>query len=102
MSMLSDILDSLFLFKDTLQNFEKNIDDMINSINSGSSCNGLPLIECIATYRYFVGDFAFLLTYSLILFGCLWTIYKLLILIKDRVLENFDINKFFKPKVIKF
>lgn len=49
--------------------------------------DGLPVNKAIATVHYVVGDVIFYLLYMLILFGCLFTIYKLIWLIIDCVIN---------------
>lgn len=74
-------------FYDMLVEFDDRIVRMVDNCGS-SEFDGLPVIKAIATYHYVVGDIVFYLMYMVILFGCLFTIYKLLLLMY-RLVSNF-------------
>lgn len=54
---------------------------------TSGSIEGLPLLETIGAYRYLVTDPIFYLTYILIVSGCLFTLYKLFLLIKASIVD---------------
>ena len=41
----------------------------------------MPILESVGLYRYLMGDPVFYMTYILVLAGCLFTIYKLVLLL---------------------
>lgn len=78
------ILEALQLLYDMLLEFDARIIAMAES-NSASEFTGMPVVEAISTFRYLVGDVAFYTIYLIILFGCLFTIYKLVTLLYDAI-----------------
>lgn len=59
------------------------ISSMVDGISQGNY-EGIPILQAVGGYRYLVGDFAFILTYSIIMIGCAMTIFKLITLILNR------------------
>ena len=69
-----DVYDALDEFYNMLKDFNSTV---IAMTKNPSTNTGLPVAESIGVFRYLVGDVAFYVIYMLILFGCLFTIYKL-------------------------
>lgn len=65
-------------------NMLKDFNDTIVSMTRNPSANtGLPVVQAIGVFRYLVGDVAFYVIYMAVLFGCLFTIYKLVCLLLE-------------------
>lgn len=79
-SMITTALAALDTFLSMLQEFDRRVVRMADSCAT-SELDGFPVIKAIATYHYAVGDIVFYIMYCVILAGCLFTIYKLIILI---------------------
>lgn len=82
--IIGSIVNAIEMLYKSLINITAWIDNLIDGIISGNIDN-LPVLEAIGTYRYLVGDLIFYLTYMLIVTGCLFTIYKLVILIYSEI-----------------
>lgn len=60
----------------------RDFNDVILQATVDPSTNtGLPVVQAIGVIRYLVGEVAFHVLYLCILFGCLFTIYKLVCLL---------------------
>lgn len=78
--MISEVCSSLKDFYEMLRDFNNTI----VSVTADPSANtGLPVVQAIGTFRYLVGEVAFHVIYICILFGCLFTIYKLVCLLLE-------------------
>lgn len=77
---------ALIEFYDMLIEINVYIKQLTLSSSSGN-IEGLPLLEIIGAYRYLVTDPIFYLTYILIASGCMFTLYKLFLLIKASIVE---------------
>lgn len=84
--MLKTAIYAMNTFYNMLVNFDNRIVAMVDNCGS-TEFDGLPVNKAIATVHYVVGDVIFYLLYMLILFGCLFTIYKLIWLIIDCVIN---------------
>ena len=82
--MIVMVLDALLTFYEMLLGFDAMIVEMVDSC-SFSNYSGMPVVEAISTFRYLVGDVAFYMIYLTVLFGCLMTIYKLVVLLYDAI-----------------
>lgn len=80
MQAFVDVHDALNEFLSMLKEFNQKIVAM--SLNPNADV-GLPVVEAIGTFRYLVGDVAFYVIYMCVLFGCLFTIYKLVCLLVE-------------------
>lgn len=87
--MVQTALVALKTFHDMLDEFDQRIVAMVDNCGS-SEFNGLPVNKAIATYHYAVGDVVFYLMYMVILIGCLFTIYKIVLLIFKAVRNAID------------
>lgn len=74
--------DSIFMFYNMLEEFDNRIVAMIDNCGS-SEFDGMPINKAIATFHYVVGDTIFYLIYLVVLFGCLWTVYKIVLVIYE-------------------
>ena len=79
-SVISGLFSALVGFYDLLVNTNAYVILLCESCKN-NNFNSLPLIDIIGLYRYIVTDPVFLMTYVLILTGCFFTIYKLIILL---------------------
>lgn len=79
-SIIYGLVSALTAFYDLLVNVNAYVVALCVSCKNGN-LEGLPLINIIGLYRYIVTDPVFLMTYLLILTGCFFTIYKLIILL---------------------
>lgn len=79
-SIIFGLYSALVGFYDLLVNVNAYIILLCQSCKN-NNVNSLPLIDIIGLYRYIVTDPVFLMTYVLILSGCFFTIYKLIILL---------------------
>lgn len=81
------ILDAFVNVHDALNEFYTMLKDFNNTViaitKDPSTGTGLPVVESIGVFRYLVGDVAFYVIYMVCLFGCLFTIYKLVCLIVE-------------------
>lgn len=84
--MIATAIKALQSFYDTLDKFDKRIVAMVDNCGT-TEFDGLPVVEAIATYHYVVGDVVFYLIYIVVLLGCLWTIFKIVLLIYKYVRE---------------
>lgn len=87
MNVVQLILDALVNVHSALVEFYnmlKSFNETIVQMTLDPSANtGLPVIQSIGVFRYLVGDLAFYVIYMVVLFGCLFTIYKLVCLILE-------------------
>lgn len=72
--------DGLAMFYYMLIEFDGRIVAMIDNCGS-KEFSGMPINKAIATFHYVVGDIIFYLIYLVVLFGCLWTVYKIVLVI---------------------
>lgn len=79
---IGSAIEGLAMFHTMLEEFDDRIVEMIDNCGS-TEFDGLPINEAIATFHYVVGDVIFYLIYLVILYGCLWTIYKIVMIIYD-------------------
>ena len=77
---LVNVHDALLEFYNMLRSFNETI---VQMTLDPSANTGLPVIQSIGVFRYLVGDLAFYVIYMVVLFGCLFTIYKLVCLIME-------------------
>ena len=79
------IFDAFVNVHDSLNEFYNMLKDFNNTViaitKDPSTGTGLPVVESIGVFRYLVGDVAFFVIYMIILFGCLFTIYKIVCLL---------------------
>lgn len=75
-----NLVSALTNFYNVLIEINTYVIDLGNSAQSGIT-GGLPILESVGAYRYLMGDPIFYLTYLLVLVGCLFTIYKLVLLL---------------------
>lgn len=91
LSGIGDFFDFIFIFfgnvfsainnfYSTLVEINEYVVELGNSASSGS-INGLPILETVGAYRYIVTDPVFYFTYVLVLSACLFTIFKLIVLL---------------------
>ena len=78
--IVTSAMEALILFCDMLDELDARVVSMVDNCGS-SEFVGLPINEAISTFRYVVGDVIFYLLYLAIMFGCLFTIWKLIMLI---------------------
>ncbi|MDD3253689.1 MAG: hypothetical protein PHV18_14150 [Lachnospiraceae bacterium] len=88
---LSKFLDFIFAFFVNIVTVLSNFYDVLTELNGyvvelgdsaqSSITGGLPLLELIGAYRYLIGDPVFYMTYILVIAGCLFTIFKLAMLL---------------------
>lgn len=79
-SMIGNAIIALQTFSDILDEFDDRIVDMKDNCGT-AEFDGFPIKEAIGTFRYVCGDIIFYLLYLLILIGCLFVIYKLVVLL---------------------
>lgn len=79
-TFISNIVFAITNFYDTLVEINTYVIDLGNSAQSGIT-DGMPILESVGLYRYLMGDPVFYMTYILVLAGCLFTIYKLVLLL---------------------
>ena len=77
---ISNIVSALTNFYDTLVEINTYVVQLGNSAQSGVASD-LPVLQCVGTYRYLMGDPVFYMTYIMVVTGCLFTIYKLTLLL---------------------
>lgn len=73
-------ITALTTFTTLLEEFDARIVAMTENCGS-TEFEGMPINMAIATFRYCVGDIIFYLFYCIIVFGCLFTIYKIVVVI---------------------
>lgn len=78
-TFIGNIVSAMRNFYSTLVEINAYVIDLGNSAQSGIT-NGLPVLETVGLYRYLMGDAVFYMTYILVVTGCLFTIYKLVLL----------------------
>ena len=82
--LILDAFVSVFNALNEFYNMLKEFNGMIIAMTKDpSSSTGLPVVEAIGVFRYLVGDMAFYVIYMAVLFGCLFTIYKLVCLLME-------------------
>ena len=97
-TFFSNIVSALSNFYGTLNEINNYVIELGDSAKSGIT-NGIPILDSVGLYRYLMGDPVFYLTYILVLSGCLFTIYKLvLLLIKTFKQLKDNINNTSKTK----
>lgn len=79
-AFLGNLYSALVQFYDTIIEANEYVNSLIDGAATGS-VQGLPLLQIIGAYRYLVTDPIFYLTYMLVLIGCLFTIYQLVLLL---------------------
>lgn len=80
--LILDAFVNVFNALDEFYNILKDFNTTVVAITKDPSTGtGLPVVEAIGVFRYLVGDGAFYVIYMVVLFGCLFTIYKLVCLI---------------------
>ena len=75
-----NFISALTNFYDTLVEINTYVVQLGNSAQSGVASD-LPVLQCVGTYRYLMGDPVFYMTYIMVVTGCLFTIYKLTLLL---------------------
>lgn len=78
-TFIGNVVTAMTNFYDTLVEINTYVIDLGNSAQSGIT-NGMPVLETVGLYRYLMGDPVFYMTYILVVTGCLFTIYKLVLL----------------------
>lgn len=79
-TFFSNIVSALSNFYGTLNEINNYVIELGDSAKSGIT-NGIPILDSVGLYRYLMGDPVFYFTYILVLSGCLFTIYKLVLLL---------------------
>ena len=79
-TFISNVVSALTNFYDTLVEINTYVIQLGNSAQSGVASD-LPVLQCVGTYRYLMGDPVFYMTYIMVVTGCLFTIYKLTLLL---------------------
>lgn len=79
-AFLGNLVSALIQFYDTINEANDYLNMLIDGVSSGS-VEGLPLLQIIGGYRYLVTDPIFYFTYLIVLLGCLFTIYQLVLLL---------------------
>lgn len=82
--MITTAIEALKTFYELLDDFDNRIVAMVDNCGA-TEFDGLPVVEAISTFHYVVGDVIFYLIYIIVLYGCLWTIFKLLLLIYAKI-----------------
>jgi phage-related minor tail protein len=90
--MVKTSITALQTFYDMLVDFDERIVNMVDNCGS-SEFDGLPIIKAIATYHYAVGDVVFYLMYMVILVGCLFTVYRIVVLLFQALMKLVDLVK---------
>ncbi len=83
-SMIGSVIVTLTDFLNMLNDFDATIVAMADSCGS-ATFTGVPIVDAIGTFRYLVGDVAFMMIYFSIIIGCLLTIYKLCVLLYEAI-----------------
>ena len=81
MELLSSVYSSLLNLLEMLQGFDEDIIAMTEACESGTFA-GMPIMGAIGMFRYLVGDLAFMMIHFI---GCLFTVYKLVVLLFDAI-----------------
>lgn len=79
-AFLGNLVSALIQFYDTINEANDYLNMLIDGVSSGK-VEGLPLLQIIGGYRYLVTDPIFYFTYMMVLLGCLFTIYQLILLL---------------------
>lgn len=85
--LIKDVFDALLSAAEAVTDFHfqlENFDEKILLMNEAAKNGevaGLPINGAIATLHYLFGDVVFSMFYFMILFGCMFTIYQLCLLI---------------------
>ena len=77
-------IEALNTLYEMLCDFDARVLQMAESCGT-SEFVGMPVNEAISTFRYLTGDVCFMMIYLTVLFGCLFTIYKLVTLLFEAV-----------------
>ena len=77
-------IEALSTLYEMLCDFDARVIQMAESCGS-TEFVGMPVNEAISTFRYLTGDVCFMMIYLTVLFGCLFTIYKLVALLYDAI-----------------
>ena len=88
-TFFGNIVSAITNFYDTLVEINTYVIELGDSAQSGVT-GGLPVLESVGLYRYLMGDPVFYMTYILVLAGCLFTIYKLILLLVKTFKEMKD------------
>lgn len=91
-SAIESSVEGLQLACDTINDFDARITTAVDT-GFASEFGSLPVADAIGLIRYLVGDPIFYLIYLVILIGCLFTIYKLIVLLYEVVMRIKDIFK---------
>ena len=91
-SAIESSVEGLELARDTINEFDTRI---VTAVDTGfqSEFGSLPVADAIGLIRYLVGDPIFYLIYLVILIGCLFTIYKLIVLLYEVIMRIKDMFK---------
>ena len=81
MNFLDFKIGSLTEIPEKIVSFFSSIVDMIVLVLDALQ----TLYNTISTFHYLVGDMAFYMIYLTVLFGCLWTIYKIVVLLYEAI-----------------
>ncbi len=82
--MIGSILDALLTFYAMLNDFDDTIVGMTKDCGT-SEFTGMPIMDAIGMIRYLVGDVVFYMMYAGILIGCLFVVYKLVVLLYEAI-----------------
>ena len=77
-------IEALNTLYEMLCDFDARVLQMAESCGS-TEFVGMPVNEAISTFRYLTGDVCFMMIYLTVLFGCLFTIYKLVTLLYEAI-----------------
>ncbi len=77
-------IEALNTLYEMLCDFDARVIQMAESCGS-TEFVGMPVNEAISTFRYLTGDVCFMMIYLTVLFGCLFTIYKLVTLLYEAI-----------------
>lgn len=80
---LMTLVDYLVRFSNLLFDINDYLKNLSTSIQLGN-IEGLPILQTIGAYRFLVGDNIFYLSYTLISGGCLFTLYRLCLIVFKR------------------
>lgn len=90
---LTDILSVITSIITAISNLHSELNKFLNDIvlmttdAQNGTLNGLPIYKSIGMIHYLAGDINFKIMYSVLLFGCLFTIYKLGLLLYSAIRE---------------
>ncbi len=82
--MIGSVLDALLTFYTMLDDFDQTIVGMTEDCGT-SEFSGMPIMDAIGMIRYLVGDVVFYMMYAGILIGCLFVVYKLVVLLYEAI-----------------